>query len=122
MLYTNLKHIESAGDHKQAISENARVMIVCGRMGAASVPVYRITEELEAEYCHVKFFDMEFDNPESQFLCSLFELQGASLPLIVYYSNGNVVRFTTGTQTREQIADILNEEFSPSKLEKVTNL
>ncbi len=65
MLYTNLKHLESAADHKKAISENENVMVICGRMGPMCIPVYGIAEELEEEYKHVKFYDMEFDNPES---------------------------------------------------------
>ena len=65
MLYTNLKHIESAADHNKVISENENVMVICGRMGPMCIPVYGIAEELEDEYKHVKFYDMEFDNPES---------------------------------------------------------
>ena len=54
MLYTNLKHLESAADHKKAISENENVMVICGRMGPMCIPVYGIAEELEDEYKHVK--------------------------------------------------------------------
>ena len=71
MLYTNLKHLESAADHRKAISENENVMVICGRMGPMCIPVYGIAEELEEEYRHVKFYDMEFDNPESHFIRSL---------------------------------------------------
>jgi thioredoxin 1 len=65
MLYTNLKHIETAAECARIIKENENVMIICGRMGPFSIPVYRIAEELESEFSHVKFFDMEYDNPES---------------------------------------------------------
>lgn len=30
-------------------------------MGPMCIPVYGIAEELESEYTHVKFFDMEFE-------------------------------------------------------------
>ena len=76
MLYTNLKHLESAADHKKAISENENVMVICGRMGPMCIPVYGIAEELEDEYKHVKFYDMEFDNPESPVIRSLPEVRG----------------------------------------------
>ena len=33
MLYTNLKHIESAADHSTILKENENVMVICGRMG-----------------------------------------------------------------------------------------
>ena len=75
MLYTNLKHLESIADHNKAISENENVMVICGRMGPMCIPVYGIAEELEAEYKHVKFFDMEFDNPVSDVIRILPEVQ-----------------------------------------------
>ena len=64
MLYTNLNHIETASQLEKIISENENVMVCCGRMGPMCIPVYGIMEELEPVYGHVKFFDMEFDNPE----------------------------------------------------------
>ena len=33
MLYTNLKHIESAAEYAKIVNENENVMIICGRMG-----------------------------------------------------------------------------------------
>jgi len=75
MLYTNLKHIESAAEQVEIINENSQVVIICGRMGPMCIPVYRIAEELETEYKHVKFYDMEFDNPESDIIRSLPEVQ-----------------------------------------------
>ncbi|HCY40139.1 MAG TPA: hypothetical protein DHV48_02090 [Prolixibacteraceae bacterium] len=113
MLYTNLKHIESATDHAQIISEHENVVIVCGRMGPMCVPVYRIAEELEREYIHVKFFDMEFDNPESQVIRALPEVRGfMGIPFTIYYKNGEVVKATTSIQTKSQITSILNQEFA----------
>jgi thioredoxin 1 len=113
MLYTNLKHIESAADHKKAISENENVMIICGRMGPMCIPVYGVAEELEKEYSNVKFFDMEFDNPESYVIRSIPEVRGfMGIPFTIYYKNGNVVKATSSIQSIEQVTSILNKEFS----------
>ncbi|MFZ0280810.1 MAG: thioredoxin family protein [Bacteroidales bacterium] len=111
MLYTNLKHLESAADLKKAISENENVMVICGRMGPMCIPVYGIAEELEDEYRHVKFFDMEFDNPESHIIRSLPEVRGfMGIPFTIYYKNGKVVKATTSIQTKDQIISILDKE------------
>jgi thioredoxin 1 len=119
MLYTNLKHLESAADHKKAISENENVMVICGRMGPMCIPVYGIAEELEVEYGNVKFFDMEFDNPESSVIRTLPEVKGfMGIPFTIYYKNGNVVKATSGIQTMEQVTEILNREFSAGVKQK----
>ena len=113
MLYTNLKHLETAIDHKKAISENENVMVICGRMGPMCIPVYGIAEELEDEYKHVKFYDMEFDNPESSVIRNLPEVRGfMGIPFTIYYRNGNVVKATSSIQTKDQVKSILNKEFS----------
>jgi thioredoxin 1 len=113
MLYTNLKHLETAADHNKAISDNENVMVICGRMGPMCIPVYGIAEELEDEYKHVKFYDMEFDNPESSVIRSLSEVRGfMGIPFTIYYRNGKVVKATSGIQTRDQVTAILNKEFS----------
>ena len=113
MLYTNLKHLESAADHKKAISEYDNVMVICGRMGPMCIPVYGIAEELEDEYKHVKFYDMEFDNPESSVIRSLPEVRGfMGIPFTIYYRNGKVVQATSSIQTKDQVMAILNSEFS----------
>ena len=112
MLYTNLKHIESAAEYAQIISENENVIVICGRMGPMCVPVYRIAEELESEYSQVKFFDMEFDNPESQVIRILPEVLGyTGIPFTIYYKNGEVVKATSGIQSKAQITAILDQEF-----------
>jgi len=112
MLYTNLKHIESAAEHQQIINENENVLVVCGRMGPMCIPVYRIAEELESRYEQVKFYDMEFDNPESQVIRNLPEVSRfMSIPFTVYYKNGRVVKATSGIQSKEQIISVLDEEF-----------
>ena len=113
MLYTNLKHLESAADHRKAITENENVMVICGRMGPMCIPVYEIAEELEEEYRHVKFYDMEFDNPEAHVIRSLPEVRGfMGIPFTIYYKDGKVVRATSSIQTREQVKDILDKECS----------
>jgi thioredoxin 1 len=113
MLYTNLKHIEIAAELAQIINEHENVVVICGRMGPMCVPVYRIAEELEKEYPQVKFFDMEFDNPESQIIRTLPEVRGfMGIPLTIYHKNGQVVKATTGIQSKEQITAILDQEFA----------
>jgi thioredoxin 1 len=115
MLYTNLKHLESAADLKRAVSENENVMVICGRMGPMCIPVYGIAEELEDEYKHVKFFDMEFDNPESHIIRSLPEVSGfMGIPFTIYYKNGKVAKATTSIQTKNQVKTILDKEFPVS--------
>jgi thioredoxin 1 len=113
MLYTNLKHIETAADYTRAISETENVVIVCGRMGVTCVPVYKIAEELEGTYKHVKFYDMEFDNPESAILRNVVEYYDLqNIPLTGYFKKGNLVEVSFGKQTKEQISAILNREYS----------
>jgi len=112
MLYTNLKHLESAADLEKAISQNENVMVVCGRMGPMCIPVYGIAEELEDEYKHVQFFDMEFDNPESHIIRSLPEVRGfMGIPFTIYYKDGKVAKATSSIQTRQQVTAILDKEF-----------
>ena len=113
MLYTNLKHIETAVDHARIISENENVMVICGRMGPMCIPVYGIAEELEAEYDHVKFYDLEFDNPESYVIRNLPEVRGfMGIPFTIYYKNGKVVKATSSIQTKTQVKAILDKEFA----------
>src|SRR5512146_3231242 len=71
MLYTNLAHIETDAEYQKAILEYENAVIVCGSMNQACIPVYRIAEELESEFPHVKFFDIEFINPESHAIRNL---------------------------------------------------
>jgi thioredoxin 1 len=113
MLYTNLKHILTAENHKQVTSENENVMVICGRMGPMCIPVYGIAEELEETYPYVKFFDMEFDNPESHVIRNLPEVRGfMGIPFTIYYKNGKVVKATSSIQNKEQVKAILDKEFA----------
>ncbi len=117
MLYTNLKHIETASAFTQVIGQNENVVIICGRMGVTCVPVYNIAEELEAQYKNVKFYDMEFDNPESAVLKNVVEYYDLrNIPLIGYFKNGSLVKVSMGTQTKKQITSILNKEYTKPQL------
>ena len=113
MLYTNLKHIETAADHAKIISENENVMVICGRMGPMCIPVYGIAEDLEEEYKHVKFCDMEFDNPEAYVIRNLPEVRGfMGIPFTIYYKNGKVAQATSSIQSKQQVTAILDTEFA----------
>ena len=115
MLYTNLKHIESAAEHQKIINENENVMICCGRMGPMCIPVYGIMEELQEEYTNIEFYDMEFDNPEADVIRNAPECNGfMGLPYTVYYKNGKIVKATTSIQSMDQVKTILNKEFAVS--------
>ena len=116
MLYTNLKHIETAADHQKLISENENVMICCGRMGPMCIPVYGIMEDIEDQYAHVKFADMEFDNPESHVIRNTPEVRGfMGIPFTMYYKNGKLVKATSSIQSKTQVTTILEKEFTESK-------
>lgn len=113
MLYTNLKHIESAEEHAKILSENGNVMVICGRMGPMCIPVYGIAEELEKKYPNVKFYDMEFDHPAAHVIRELPEVRGfMGIPFTIYYKNGKVVKATSSIQTKSQITTILDEHFA----------
>ncbi len=113
MLYTNLKHIESAEEYARIINENENVMLICGRMGPLCIPVYRFAVELEEVYTHVKFYDMEYDHPELYFFHDLPEVQNfPEYPFTVYYKNGIIVKATAGIQTKAQIVGILDKELA----------
>lgn len=112
MLGTNLKHIEKAAELNKIISENENVMVCCGRMGPMCLPVYDVMENLEDKYENVKFFDMEFDNPEATVIRSLPECGNfAGLPFTIYYKNGKVVKATSSIQSKDEVKTILNAEF-----------
>ena len=117
MLYTNLEHIETAAEYSKILAGNENVMIIAGRMGPMCIPVYGIAEELEDEYSHVKFCDMEFDNPESHVIRSLPEVRGfMGIPFTMYYKNGAVVKATSSIQSRQQVTAILDQYFgAPAK-------
>ncbi|WP_047450357.1 hypothetical protein [Alistipes sp. ZOR0009] len=116
MLYTNLNHITTADELVRIINENENVMVCCGRMGPMCIPVYGIMEELEEEYAHAKFFDMEFDNPEAHIIRNAPECRGfMGLPYVVYYKKGKIVKATTSIQNMVQVRSILDIEFGGVK-------
>lgn len=112
MLHTNLTHALSEQDHSKLLKENENVMICCGRMGPMCIPVYESMEELESEYTNVKFADMEFDSPDARVIRNLPECRGfQGLPFVVYYKNGKVVKATSSIQSKDQITEILDNNF-----------
>ena len=112
MLYTNLKHLETKEEVKQALESNENLMISCGRMGPMCVPVYGIMEELEGTYAHVAFYDQDFDIPAAGFIHNLPECASfMGLPFNVYFKNGKVVAATTSIQNKDQIVKILDDVF-----------
>lgn len=112
MLKTNLTHVLSEQEHAQLLQENENVMICCGRMGPMCIPVYESMEELEGEYKNIKFADMEFDSPDARVIRNLPECRSfQGLPFVVYYKNGKVVKATSSIQSKEQITEILDEQF-----------
>jgi len=115
MLYTNLKHIENAEEYTRIIHENENVLIICGRMTPQCIPAYRMAEELEKEYRLVKFYDMEFDNPELAVILTLPEVTNHSeIPIVLYYKNGALLKASSGVQTKAQIRSILDHELEAS--------
>lgn len=109
MLQTNLTHVLSEQDHSKLLQENENVMICCGRMGPMCIPVYEVMEELENEYKHVKFADMEFDSSDAKVIRNLPECRSfQGLPFVVYYKNGKVVKATSSIQNRDQVSTILD--------------
>jgi len=113
MLQTELTHIESEEAFKATLEENENVMICCGRMGPMCVPVYEVMEEIEDEYKHVKFADLEFDSAHSHVIRTLPECQSFNgLPFTVYFKNGNVVKATSSIQDMDQVTSVLNDNFT----------
>ena len=113
MLRTNLTHIQSEQEHSELLNQYENVMVCCGRMGPMCVPVYETMEELESEYKHVKFVDMEFDAPVSNIIRRLPETSSfQGLPFVVYYKNGQVAKATSSIQSRDQITSTLDQHFN----------
>lgn len=107
MLYTNLKHIESAIDYAKVINENNNAVLVCGNMGPLSVQVYHLAESFVKDYKHVKFFDIEYDNPEFYEIRSLANSNKTEIPFVALYRNGKAVNIINGNPTKEQMKEIL---------------
>ncbi len=111
-LDTGLTHLESVEAIKEAVENNENVMICCGRMGPMCIPVYGVMEDLEPEYTHVKFFDVNFDSNAASFIRGLPETRNfTGLPFTVYFKNGMVAAATSSIQNRKQVIEILDREF-----------
>jgi thioredoxin 1 len=112
MLKTNLTHITSEADFNTTLQQNENVMVCCGRMGPMCIPVYGVMEELEGEYSHVAFRDLEFDGPFGHLIRNLPECRSfAGLPFTVYFKNGKPVKATSSIQSMEQVTSVLDSEF-----------
>ena len=112
-LGTNLHHIESKSELTELITNNEKVVVVCGRMGPMCVPVYGIMEELEKKHSEIKFNDFLFDSPEASIIRDLPEArQFRGLPFTIYYRNGKVVKATSSVQTPKRVKDIINDVFA----------
>ncbi len=113
MLQTNLQHITTEQEFHDTIAGNDNVMICCGRMGPMCIPVYEIMDDLQGDYTHVAFRDMEFDSPHSHVIRSLPECKSfRGLPYTVYFKKGKVVKATTSIQTKEEVTEILDANFT----------
>ncbi|HOO85663.1 MAG: thioredoxin family protein [Prolixibacteraceae bacterium] len=113
MLHTNLKHIETKAEFEKLLSENENVMVCCGRMGPMCIPVYAAMTELKEEYKNVVFADMEFDIPDAAVIRNAPEARGfMGLPFTFYYKNGETVAATSSIQSKDQIINILDQQFA----------
>jgi len=114
MLRTDLKHLETEEETREALEKNENVVICCGRMGPMCTPVYAILSQLETQYPHVHFCDQDFDIPAARFIRRLPECASfRGLPFTVYFKRSKVVAATTSIQTKDQITQILDREFGP---------
>ncbi len=119
MLQTGLTHILSEEDFQETLKNNENVMVCCGRMGPMCIPVYGVMEELESEYTHVAFRDMEFDGPIGHLIRNLPECRSfRGLPFTVYFRDGKVVSATSSIQSRDQVTQILDAEFATKAVTK----
>jgi thioredoxin 1 len=112
VLQTNLTHILTEAEFRETLEKNENVMICCGRMGPMCIPVYGVMEELEEQYRHVAFRDMEFDGPIGHLIRSLPECSSfRGLPFTVYFKNGKPVQATSSIQNMDQVTEILEKRF-----------
>jgi len=110
-LQTNLHHIQSQAELEKLISENEKVVVVCGRMGPMCVPVYGIMEALESKYSDIKFNDFLFDHPEADVIKNLPEARNfRGLPFTIYYRNGKVVKATSSIQDAKAVKNIIKDK------------
>jgi thioredoxin 1 len=112
MLYTNLKHIETVDEYNKTTSEYENVMIICGRMDPMSIQLFSVAEEISKAYRHIKFFDLEFDNPHTQqILRNSIAERSMSSPFIVSFKKGKVVNVARGLKNKEQFKGMVDSIF-----------
>lgn len=112
MLSKTLKQLKTEQEVKETVENNENLMICCGRIGPMCIPVYRIMEELENAYAHVKFCVQKFDTPSANFVRNLPECASfMGLPFTVYFKKGKVVAATSSIQNKDQIVKILDKHF-----------
>jgi thioredoxin 1 len=111
MLYTNLKHIESAIDYNRVISENKSTVLVCGNMEPLSVQIYHLVESFVKDYKHVTFFDIEYDNPEFIEIRNLASSKKVEIPFVALYRNGILVKVINGYPMKKQLKEVFKTEY-----------
>ncbi len=113
MLHTNLDHILSEAEFHETLAKNKNVMVCCGRMGPMCLPVYEVMRQLRGEFSQVAFRDLEFDAPHAHLIKELPECRNfRGLPFTVYFRDGNVVHATSSIQTKEQVKEVLEQQFA----------
>ena len=118
MLRTDIQEIETTAELEKLITENDNVMVCLGRMGPMCIPVYDLMEELEEEREDVKFAVMSFDSPEAGIIRNDEACRGfMGLPFTMYYKKGKVAHATSSIQNMQQVASILDAQFSVSNVE-----
>ena len=109
---TDLKHLETEEETREALKNDENMVICCGRMGPMCIPVYTILSQFESQYPHVRFYDQDFDIPAAGFIKHLPECASfMGLPFTVYFKNSKVVAATSSIQSGDQISKILDREF-----------
>lgn len=117
MLYTNLTHLENAESLEQAILENNDVTVICGRMDPECIHVFRVAERLAIKYKHIRFFDLECDNPEFDFLKELMATNSTTnCPVTIYYKNGKQTAMLYGNQLEAQLLDLQSNTNASKKI------
>ena len=112
VLNAPIHEIESASELEQILKENENVMVCCGRMGPMCIPVFINMRQLEDEGSSTKFYAMGFDNPEATVIRNAPEARGfMGLPFTMYYKNGEIVKATSGIQSKDQIVEVLDRQF-----------
>jgi len=112
-LDTDLHHVESKDELQKLISENDKVVVVCGRMGPMCVPVYGTMEILREKRPDIKFTDFLFDHPDAAVIRNLPQARDfRGLPFTIYYRNGKVVKATSSLQQPADINKAIAEAFS----------